>query len=80
VGIIAGFFVGPLKNMALEAIYVPVTGFILIGLIVILNNLKKTMDAKGIIIGRGLFNTSMTFNIASIGVFGIFAALYYFFW
>jgi len=80
VGIIAGFFVAPLKNMALEAIYVPVVGFILIGLIVILNNVQKKMDIKGIVIGKGLFKTSVTFNIAAIGVCGIFAALYFFFW
>ena len=42
IGIIASFFVAPLKNFALEAIYVPVAGFILVGLILILNNkLKK---------------------------------------
>lgn len=79
-GIIAGFFVRPLQNVALEAIYVPVTGFIILGLILILNNVRKKMDAKGIIITKGLFNTSMTFNIASIGICGIFAMLYYFFW
>jgi SSS family solute:Na+ symporter len=80
VGIIAGFFVTPLKDMALEAIYVPVVGFILVGLIMIFNNTQKMMDIKGIIIGKGLFKTSVTFNILSIGICGIFAALYYFFW
>ena len=38
------------------------------------------MDVKAIIIGKGLFKTSMTFNIAAIGICGIFAMLYYFFW
>lgn len=80
VGIIAGFFVSPLKDLALEAIYVPVVGFILIGLIMILNNTQKRMNLKAIFIGKGLFNTSMTFNIASIGICGILAALYYLFW
>jgi len=79
-GIIAGFFVGPFKSMALESIYVLVVGFILVGLIMILNNVKKKMNLKAIIIGKGLFKTSMTFNIAAIGVCGIFAVLYYFFW
>ena len=79
-GIIAGFFVRPLKDMALEAIYVPVVGFMLIGLIMIFNNTQRKMDANGILIGEGLFKTSNTFNIASIGICGIFAALYYFFW
>jgi SSS family solute:Na+ symporter len=80
IGIIASFFVVPLKNLALEAVYVPVAGFILIGLIMILNNMLKKMDVNTIVINKGLFKTSMTFNIASIGICGIFAALYYFFW
>jgi SSS family solute:Na+ symporter len=79
-GIFAGFFVGPLKRLALESIYVLVAGFILVGLILIFNNMQKKMDLKAIIIGKGLFNTSTTFNIAAIGVCGIFAVLYYFFW
>jgi solute:Na+ symporter, SSS family len=79
-GIIASFFVYPLRNLALEAIYVPVVAFILIGLILILNNKLMKMDMKAIIIGHGLFRTSATFNIASIGICGILAALYYFFW
>lgn len=80
IGIISSFFVGPLKNFALDAIYVPVAGFILVGLILILNNKLKKMDIKAIIIEKGLFKTSMTFNIAAMGICGIFAALYYFFW
>jgi SSS family solute:Na+ symporter len=79
-GIISGFFVSPLKDLALEAIYVPVVGFILVGLIMIFNNTQKRMDVKAISIGKGLFNTSMTFNVAAIGICGIFAVLYYFFW
>jgi len=80
VGIVAGFFVQPLKNLALEAIYVPLMMLILVGLILILNNTQKKMEMKAILIGRGLFNTSMTFNIAAIGICGILAALYCFFW
>jgi SSS family solute:Na+ symporter len=53
---------------------------ILVGLILILNNTQKKMEVKAIIIRRGLFNTSMTFNIAAIGICGILAALYFFFW
>jgi solute:Na+ symporter, SSS family len=79
-GIIASFFVYPLRNLALEAIYVPVVAFILIGLILIFNNKLKKTDVKAIIIHRGLFRTSATFNVASIGICGILAALYYFFW
>jgi SSS family solute:Na+ symporter len=80
VGIVAGFFVHPLKNLALEAIYVPIMIFILIGLILILNNTQKKMNVKAILIEKGLFNTSTTFNIAAIGICGILAALYCFFW
>jgi hypothetical protein len=79
-GIIASFFVYPLRHLALEAIYVPVVAFILIGLILILNNKLAKMDMKAIIIKKGLFRTSATFNFASIGICGILAALYYFFW
>jgi hypothetical protein len=80
VGIVAGFFVQPLKNLALEAIYVPLVMLILVGLILILNNTQKKMEVKAILIGKGLFNTSMTFNIAAIGICGILSALYCFFW
>lgn len=80
IGIIAAFFVHPLKNLALEAIYVPVTGLVLTGVILILNNRLKKRDSKSILIGKGLFHTSMTFNIASIGICGILSFLYYFFW
>jgi SSS family solute:Na+ symporter len=79
-GIIAAFFVQPLKTLALEAVYVLIAGFILIGLILIFNNKLKKMDVKGIIIGKGLFHTSMTFNIAAIGICGILGILYYLFW
>jgi len=80
IGIIVSFFVGSLKYLALEAVYVPVAGFILVGLILILNNTLRKMDVKAIIIRRGLFKTSMTFNIAALGICGIFVMLYYFFW
>lgn len=79
-GIIAAFFVHPLKNMALEAIYVPVVAFILIGLILIFNKKLAKMDRKAILIGDGTFNTTATFNIAATGVCGILAALYFVFW
>jgi SSS family solute:Na+ symporter len=79
-GIIAAFFVYPLRNLALECVYVLIVGFILIGLIMIFNNKLRKRDAKAIIINKGLFKTSPTFNIAAIGVCGILAVLYYFFW
>ena len=80
VGIIAAFFVQQLKYLALEAVYVLVIGFILIGLVLILNNTQKRMNVRGIIIGDGLFKTTMTFNVAAIGICGILALLYSFFW
>ena len=57
-GIIVAFFVGQYKNLALEAGYVLVAGFILLGLIIILNNTQKKMNEKGIIINEGIFKTS----------------------
>ena len=80
IGFIAAFFVVPLQHLALEAVYVLVVGFILIGVILILNTTNQTMNDKGIIIERSIFKTTDTFNIAAIGICGILAILYYFFW
>jgi SSS family solute:Na+ symporter len=80
VGVVVAFFVSSMRNLALEAIYVLVAGFILIGVIIISNNTKKFMNPKGIIIEMGIFKTTPAFNIASIGICGILAALYFFFW
>jgi len=80
IGLIVAFFVSSMRHLALDAVYVLVAGFILIGVIIILNNTGRTMDAKGIIIEKGLFKTTVIFNIAAIGIFGILATLYYFFW
>ena len=79
-GIIAALFVSSLRNLALEAVYVLVVGFILLGLIMVLNATRKTMNAKGILVENGLFKTSTSFNVAAIGICGILASLYYFFW
>jgi solute:Na+ symporter, SSS family len=79
-GIVAAFFVFPYRNFALEAIYVLVVGFILTGLIMVFNVSKRTINVKGIMADRGLFKTSVPFNIAAIGICGILASLYYFFW
>jgi solute:Na+ symporter, SSS family len=80
VGIVVAFFVVPLQNLAIEAIYVLVFGFILIGTILILNASSQTMDEKGLVIDRSIFKTTDTFNIAAIGICGILAVLYGFFW
>ena len=80
VGVVVAFFVIPLQNLAIEAIYVLVFGFILIGTILILNASSQTMDEKGLVIDRSIFKTTDTFNIAAIGICGILAVLYGFFW
>ena len=80
VGIIAAFFVVPMRNHAIEAIYVLVVGFLLIGTILVLNASSRTMNEKGLIIERSLFKTTDVFNIAAIGICGILATLYYLFW
>jgi len=80
VGVVAAFFVVPMRNLAIEAIYVLVAGFLLIGTILILNSTSRTMNEKGLIIERSLFKTTDVFNIAAIGIFGILAVLYGFFW
>lgn len=79
-GIIASFFVYPMRHLALDAVYVLVTGFILLGLILVFNNTLKRRDIKGIILEKGLFKTSTTFNVAALGIIGILAALYICFW
>jgi SSS family solute:Na+ symporter len=80
VGLVAAFFVVPMRNLALEAIYVLVVGFLLIGTILILNSSSRTMNEKGLIIERSLFKTTDTFNIAAIGICGILGTLYFIFW
>jgi len=79
-GVIAAFFVYPLRTFALESVYVLVFMVILLGLILLFNNKLRKMDTKAILIPKGLFKTSATFNIAAIGVCGILAILYWFFW
>lgn len=80
IGVVAAFFVYPLRDLAFDSIYVLVTGFVLTGLILIFNYSGKTLNIKSIINEKGLFKTSMPFNIASIGICGILATIYYFFW
>jgi solute:Na+ symporter, SSS family len=80
VGIGVSFFVVPMRYLALEAVYVLVAGFILIGAINVFNGSRKMMNANGIIIEPAIFKTSTAFNVAAIGICGILAMLYYFFW
>jgi solute:Na+ symporter, SSS family len=80
VGLGAAFFVVPYHKFAPEAIYVLVVGFILVGMIMVFNVSKRTMNIKGIITDKGLYKTSVPFNIAAIGICGVLATLYYLFW
>jgi SSS family solute:Na+ symporter len=80
VGLVVSFFVVPMRNLALEAIYVLVVGFILIGAITLLNSTRRTMNRNGIIVDKQVFRTTPAFTIAAIGICGILAMLYSFFW
>jgi len=79
-GIVAAFFVYPMRTLALESVYVLIFMLILLGLILIFNYKLKKMDHKAIITEKGLFRTSTVFNVAAIGVWGILAVLYIIFW
>jgi hypothetical protein len=80
VGLIVAFWVVQMKHLAIDSIYVLVTGFILIGIILLLNVTQKTMDANGIVIKSTIFKTTPVFDIAAIGICSILATIYYFFW
>ncbi|MDV7394252.1 hypothetical protein RZS08_22920, partial [Arthrospira platensis SPKY1] len=79
-GLVAAFFVQPLQSLAFDSIYVPVVGFLLLGLVLWLNAFNTTMDKKALIFERKLFKTPLPFNIAAIGIIGILAVLYTIFW
>ena len=80
IGTVVAFFVKQFRDFALDAVYVLIAGFILLGLIILFNNSQKKMNVRGIIISDGIFHTTATFNIAAIGVVGILAMLYTVFW
>ncbi|MGV8139935.1 MAG: sodium/solute symporter [Mangrovibacterium sp.] len=79
-GLIVAFWVVQMKHLALDSVYVLVTGFILIGVMMLFNVTQKTMDAKGIIIKNAAFKTTPVFDVAAIGICSILAIIYYFFW
>jgi SSS family solute:Na+ symporter len=79
-GLVIAFFVQQYKKLALDAVYVLIAGFILLGLIIVLNNKLRIMNEKAIIIKQGIFKTSPAFNIAATGIIGLLALLYAFFW
>ena len=80
VGLILPFFIKSYASLALDSIYVLVTGFILLGCVIILNARYKKMDEKAILINRKIFHTQIPFNIAAMGIIGILAVLYTVFW
>ncbi len=80
IGIIAAFFLKQFSTFALDSVYVLVVGFILLGIVLITNAKRSDMDEKALIFERKIFKTSMPFNITAIGICGILAFLYFYFW
>lgn len=79
-GVVASFFVADYASLALDAIYVPVVSFILVGFVLISNNTTLRINSKALTEERNIFSTSPAFNIAAAFLMGIMGALYYFFW
>jgi len=80
VGLAVAFFVTQMKYLALDSVYVLVTGFILVGFVMIFNVKKTSMNTKGIVYQPSLFKTTPVFNVAAIGICSILAVIYYFCW
>lgn len=80
VGIVAAFFIKQFSTFALESVYVLVVGFILLGIVLITNAKFSSMDGKALIFEKELYKTSVPFNIAAIGIFGLLVFLYGYFW
>ncbi|MDF9828742.1 sodium/solute symporter [Parabacteroides sp. PF5-6] len=80
VGIVAAFFLKRFSTFALDSVYVLVVGFILLGIVLITNAKRSDMDEKALIFDRKIFKTSVPFNLVAIGICGILAFLYFYFW
>lgn len=80
VGSVLPFFIRQYPAMAFESVYVLVTGFILLGLVIILNARYSKIDQKAILIERKIFHTNLPFNIIAMGIIGILTVLYSVFW
>jgi SSS family solute:Na+ symporter len=80
IGIVSAFFLTTYQHLGLEAVYVLVTGFLLLGFILLMNNRYPRMHRKAVIIDPELFKTDKGFNIASFGIMVILFLLYFFFW
>jgi SSS family solute:Na+ symporter len=79
-GIVSLFFLSRFATFALDSIYVLVVGFILLGTVIVTNAKMPTMNSKALILDTKLFKTSVPFNIAAIGIFGLLVFLYGYFW
>ncbi len=80
VGVVAAFFVRKFSTFALDSVYVLVVGFILVGIVLITNAKRPGMDNKALIVERKIFKTSLPFNLFAIGICGVLAFLYFYFW
>ncbi len=70
----------PYFYLGIESILMLGTGFIFIGMILILNNRMRSIAPKSFDNDPLLFKTSWIFNVGAIGIVLIIGALYFFFW
>ena len=80
VGIVAAFFLNRFAALALDSVYTLVAAFILLGVVIITNAKYPTMNSKALVFETGLFKTTVPFNIVAIGICGLLAFLYFYFW
>lgn len=80
VGIAASLYVREYEHLALDSVYVLVTGFGLLGFVLISNAICTTMNKSAIIESKGIMHTDIRFNIASAVLVISLCTLYYIFW
>lgn len=80
VGIAASLYVREYEYLALDSVYVLVTGFGLLGFVLISNAICTTMNKSAIIESKGIMHTDIRFNIASAALVISLCTLYYIFW
>ncbi len=66
--------------LGIQSLYMLSTLFIMLAIILYTNAKIDTMDKNAIRVHESLFNTSVVFNVAAIGIVAIVAALYIAFW
>jgi SSS family solute:Na+ symporter len=77
ISLVAGLvFSKPYEYLGLESVFMLATLFIMLGIIVYTNVRIDVEDRKAIHVKSTLFDTSLSFNLASIGVIAIVAILY----